>query len=94
MAGTDKDEQIEAEMQELLGLLKSGRTIRDEHRYNLEYHTWGYDKTRQDFYHHVQTAAAGVEDRWSYGERAVRYYLEHWIKLKGLDGIKKEQGWK
>ena len=86
-------EKLEAAVQEVLALLRSGKTMRGEHRYNLESHLWGYDPAKNDYYHRVEVLAEGGTTRIRYGEQEVREWLVHWLQLQGLDGLKKEQGW-
>ena len=84
---------LEAAVQEVLELLREGKTMRGEHRYNLESHLWGYDEAKKDYYHRVEVLAEGGTTRLRYGEQEVRDWLEHWLQLQGLNGLKKEQGW-
>lgn len=86
-------ETLESWVQEVLELFRAGKQMRGDNRYDLEHHEWGYDQKKGDYYHRVQIAAPDSPDRVSYGEKAVREWLEHWLKLKGLKGLKKEQGW-
>ena len=86
-------EELENAVQEVLALFREGRIMRGEHRYDLERHQWGFDQKKNDYYHRVETAARDVPTRCEYGEKVVRFWLEHWLKLQGLDGLKKEQGW-
>lgn len=93
MDSQKSEQQLEFEVNTVMQMLRQGKKMTGDHRYNLERHEWGFDNQKGDYYHKVESMAPEVETRLTYAEENVRYWVKHWLSLKSFEALAKEQGW-